>query len=111
MKYEPSWEGPHSPEYARYPLQLLTPHSKYSFHTQGDGKSSFLLNIPDHRVKIDGYYYWTLRLNAADAAERGIKQHDLVKIYNDRGAVICAAVPTERLPRGVCHGYEFIGDL
>ena len=106
VKYEPSWEGPHSQEYARYPLQLLTPHSKYSFHTQGDGKSSFLLNIPDHRVKIEGYYYWTLRLNAADAAERGIKRHDLVKIYNDRGAVICAAVPTERLPRGVCHGYE-----
>jgi molybdopterin guanine dinucleotide-containing S/N-oxide reductase-like protein len=106
VKYEPSWEGPHSQEYARYPLQLLTPHSKFSFHTQGDGKSSFLLNIPDHRVKIEGYYYWTLRLNAADAAERGIKLHDLVKIHNDRGAVICAAVPTERLPRGVCHGYE-----
>jgi len=29
-----------------------------------------------------------------------------VKVYNDRGAVICAAVPTQRLPRGVCHGYE-----
>ncbi len=29
-----------------------------------------------------------------------------MKVYNDRGAVICAAVPTERLPRGVCHGYE-----
>ena len=41
-----------------------------------------------------------------DAAERGIKKHDLVKVYNDRGAVICAALPTQRLPRGVCHGYE-----
>ena len=30
VKYEPSWEGPHSPEFERYPLQLLTPHSKYS---------------------------------------------------------------------------------
>jgi trimethylamine-N-oxide reductase (cytochrome c) len=47
-----------------------------------------------------------LRLNAQDAAERHIKKHDLVKIFNDRGAVICAALPTERLPRGVCHGYE-----
>ncbi len=37
---------------------------------------------------------------------RGIKKHDLVKVYNDRGAVICAALPTQRLPRGVCHGYE-----
>src|SRR5262249_20896046 len=80
--------------------------SKYSFHTQGDGKDSFLLNIPDHRVCIDGYYYWIIRLNAQDAAERKIKKHDLVKVWNDRGAVLCAALPTERLPRGVCHGYE-----
>ena len=85
---------------------MLTPHSKYSFHTQGDGKDSFLLNIEDHRVNVDGYYYWIMRLNAEDAAERGIKKHDLVKVYNDRGAVICAALPTQRLPRGVCHGYE-----
>ena len=112
VKYEPSWEGPHSGElFERYPLQLLTPHSKYSFHTQGDGKDSFLLNIEDHRVKVDGYYYWIMRLNAEDAAERGIKKHDLVKVYNDRGAVICAALPTQRLPRGVCHGYEILGDL
>jgi trimethylamine-N-oxide reductase (cytochrome c) len=107
VKYDPSWEGPHSSAlFERYPLQLLTPHSKYSFHTQGDGKDSFLLNIEDHRVKIDGWYYWIVRLNAEDGSARGIKKHDLVKVYNDRGAVICAALPTQRLPRGVCHGYE-----
>jgi molybdopterin guanine dinucleotide-containing S/N-oxide reductase-like protein len=107
VKYEPSWEGAHSGElFERYPLQLLTPHSKYSFHTQGDGKDSFLLNIEDHRVKVDGYYYWIVRMNADDAKARGIKKHDLVKVFNDRGAVICAALPTQRLPRGVAHGYE-----
>jgi trimethylamine-N-oxide reductase (cytochrome c) len=107
VKYEPSWEGPHSGElYTQYPLQMLTPHCKYSFHTQGDGKDSFLLNIEDHRVNVDGYYYWIMRLNTQDAVERSIGKHDLVKVYNDRGAVICAALPTERLPRGVCHGYE-----
>jgi trimethylamine-N-oxide reductase (cytochrome c) len=107
VKYEPSWEGAHSSEmFKHYPLQMLTPHNKYSFHTQGDGKSSFLNNIPYHRVNVDGYYYWIIRVNEEDAAERGIKKHDLVKVYNDRGAVICAAVPTQRLPRGVCHGYE-----
>src|SRR5487761_1999395 len=107
VKYEPSWEGQHSGAlFEKYPLQMLTPHSKYSFHTQGDGKDSFLLNIPDHRVNVGGYYYWILRLNAEDAAARGIKTHDLVKVHNDRGAVLCAALPTQRLPRGVCHGYE-----
>ena len=98
VKYEPSWEGPHSGElFEKYPLQMLTPHSKYSFHTQGDGKDSFLLNIADHRVNVGGHYYWVMRLSAADAAERGIKKNDLVKVFNDRGAVICAALPTERL--------------
>ena len=107
VKYVPSWEGIHSGElFERHPLQLLTPHSKYSFHTQGDGKDSFLLNIEDHRVKVEGYYYWIVRMNPQDAAERGIKKHDLVKVFNDRGAVLCAALPTERLPRGVCHAYE-----
>jgi trimethylamine-N-oxide reductase (cytochrome c) len=106
VKYVPSWEGPHSPEFSRYPLQLLTPHVKYSFHTQGDGKSSFLNNIADHRVKVGDWYYWVLRLNTEDAKARGIKQHDLVKVYNERGAVICAALLTQRLARGVCHGYE-----
>jgi len=107
VEYVPSWEGPQSGDlFEKYPLQLLTPHSKYSFHTQGDGKDSFLLNIPDHRVKVKDWYYWIVRMNPLDAAVRGIKQHDLVKVYNDRGAVICAAVLTERLARGVAHSYE-----
>ena len=107
VEYVPSWEGPQSGElFRKYPLQLLTPHCEVRFHTQGDGKDSFLLNIPDHRVKVKDWYYWTVRMNAEDAAARGIKQHDLVKVYNDRGAVICAAVLTQRLSRGVAHSYE-----
>ena len=107
VKYEPTYEGQHSGDlYEKFPLQMLTPHSKYSFHTQGDGKDSFLQNIDDHRVNVDGYYYWIIRLNPEDAAERGIERHQLVKVFNDRGAVICAALPTYRLPRNVCHGYE-----
>jgi len=107
VHYVPSWEGLHTSELVqKYPLQLLTPHCKYSFHTQGDAKDSFLLNIADHRVAIDGYYYWIVRLHPHDAAARGIKRHDLVKVFNDRGAVICAAVLTERLPRGVAHSFE-----
>ena len=107
VKYEPSWEGTHSGAmFEKFPLQLITPHSKYSFHTQGDGKDSYLLNIEDHRVEIDGWHYWIIRLNPLDAAERGIKKHDLVKVFNDRGAVLCAALPTSRLVRGTVHGYE-----
>jgi len=107
VKYLPSWEGTQTKElYARFPLQLISPHSRFSYHTLSDGKESAVNNIAEHRVCVDGYYYWVLRINAEDAAARGIKQHDLVKIHNDRGAVVCAAHLTQRLPRGVVHAYE-----
>ena len=106
-KYNPSWEGPNNKEqYQKYPLTMLTPHARFSYHSQGDGKDSFLNDIVDHRVKIDGRYYWTLRMNNIDAQNRNIKKFDLIKVYNDRGAVVCAAFPTNRLGLGTVHGYE-----
>ena len=84
----------------------MTPHSRYSFHSQGDGKDSYLNNIAAHRVPIDGYFYLVLRINPTDAATYKIANNDLVKVYNDRGAVICAAYITERLPAGIIQGYE-----
>lgn len=106
LKYVPSWEGPHADHFARYPLQLITPHPRYSFHTHADGKDGTLNDLPDHRVLIDGHYYWVLRINSLDATERNIADGSLVRVFNDRGAVICAARITERLGRGVVHGYE-----
>lgn len=106
-KYIPSWEGHHTTElYKRYPLQLISPHPRYSFHTVGDGKDSIVNDVKDHRVLIDGYYYWIIRINSRDAEARGIKESDLVKVFNDRGAVICAAQVTERVPPGTVHSYE-----
>jgi len=106
-KYTPSWEGPDNKEqYEKYPLLMLTPHARYSYHSQGDGKDSFLNDIIDHRVKVGDRYYWTLRMNYLDADDRSIKKFDLVKVFNQRGAVICAAFPTNRLGRGTVHGYE-----
>ena len=110
--YIPSWEGHHTTElYRKYPLQLISPHPRFSFHTMGDAKDSWINDIKDHRVlKEDGYYYWIIRLNTEEALARGIGQHDLVKVFNDRGAVICAAQLTERLPLGVVHSYESSAD-
>ncbi len=106
-KYIPSWEGRQTKElYERFPLQLLTPHPRFSFHTKGDGKDSIVNDIVDHRVLIDGHYYWIARMNPLDAKRRGIAHHDLIELHNDRGAVICAAVLTERLMPGVVHAYE-----
>ncbi|MDP6175335.1 MAG: molybdopterin dinucleotide binding domain-containing protein, partial [Rhodospirillales bacterium] len=106
MNYTPSWEGVHSTDlYAKYPLFLITPHSRYSFHTMGDGKDGALLDIEEYRVLVDGYYYWVLRIGAEDAAARGIGMHDLISVFNDRGTVICAAQVTQRLVAGTVSGY------
>ncbi len=66
----------------------------------------FVNDVKDHRILIDGHYYWIARINSEDAEERGIKENDLVRLFNDRGEVICAAQVTERIPRGVVHSYE-----
>ncbi len=111
-KYIPSWEGHHTSElYKKYPLQLVSPHPRFSFHTMGDAKGSWLNEIQDHRVlKEDGYYYWVIRLNSKDAEKRGIHDDDLVRVFNDRGSVICAAQITERLSPGTVHSYESCAD-
>lgn len=106
-KYMPSWEGTQTTElYEKYPIQLVSSHSRYSFHTLGDGKDSVINDIQDHRMLIDGYYYWIARINAADANTRGIRNGSLVRLFNDRGSVICAAYVTERLRPGVVQSYE-----
>jgi molybdopterin guanine dinucleotide-containing S/N-oxide reductase-like protein len=106
-KYIPSWEGHHTIElFKKYPLQLITPHPRYSFHTMGDGKHSWINDIKDHRVLINDYDYWIVRIHWNDAEARGIKENDLVRVFNDRGAVICAAQVTERVRPGTVHSYE-----
>lgn len=105
--YTPSWEGSQTTNLlGEFPIQLLTGHSRYSFHTQGDGKNSVINDIYDHRLLVDGHYYWRVRISREDAAARGIKQDDLIRLYNDRGSVICAAQVTVRVRQGVAQTYE-----
>ncbi len=103
VKYKPAFQVNKN---SKYPIMMLTPHPRYSFHTQGDAKDSFINDISDHRVKVDGYDYWVIRINTEDAKKRNIKMNDLVKVYNDQGAVICAAQLTDRIMESSAHGYE-----
>jgi len=93
LKYIPAWEGTHSKDL-------------FAFHTQSDAKDSAINDVKDHRTLIGGYYYWIVRINRRDAEARNIHENDLVKIFNNRGEVICAAQLTERVPPGVAHSYE-----
>ncbi|MCL1828556.1 MAG: molybdopterin-dependent oxidoreductase [Oscillospiraceae bacterium] len=105
-EYIPSWEGAESGElFEKYPLQLISPHPRFSFHTHYDNHTAWLDEIPGHRVIKDGYAYWPVRLNPEDAAERSINGGAVVELYNDRGSVLGIAVVTHRVPRGVVHSY------
>ena len=105
-EYRRAWEGPLSGQAAAFPLQLLTSHPRYSFHTYGDGKDSTLNDIPEHRVLIDGHYYWLLRMHPEDAAARGIAHQDVVRVFNERGSALCAADVSPLMRRGVVKGFE-----
>jgi trimethylamine-N-oxide reductase (cytochrome c) len=115
--YIPSWEGHESDLAKKYTLQLITPHPRYSYHSHHDGKGTWINEIPEHRIKKeDGRYYWVLYINPKDAEARGIRDGDLVLVYNDRGSVVCVAKVTERVRPGVvrawesCNVYDPIGE-
>ncbi|MBT4588304.1 MAG: molybdopterin-dependent oxidoreductase, partial [Rhodospirillaceae bacterium] len=103
--YIDSWEGHKSPLAGKYPLQLLSPHPRFTFHTHYDKHTPSLDDIPGHRIKKNGYAYWPARLHPDDAAARGIKDGDIVKLYNDRAGVLCCAVVTGRVRPSVIHAY------
>ncbi|NLL51244.1 MAG: dehydrogenase, partial [Peptococcaceae bacterium] len=58
----------------------------------------------------DGYQYEPCWLNTVEAKKRGIEHGDIVKVFNERGTVLCAAYVTERLRENTCyvdHGSRF----
>jgi trimethylamine-N-oxide reductase (cytochrome c) len=46
-----------------------------------------------------------VRIHPQDAEARGIKNGDVVRLYNDRAAVLGAALVTERVRPGLIHSY------
>ena len=106
LKYVRSHQGIETERAADYPLQLVSPHPRFSFHTQGDGKESFVNDIKEHRALIDGRYYWILRINPVDAQARGIPENTLVRVFNEQGVVLCAARLTHCVRPGVVYGCE-----
>ncbi len=105
-RYIPSWEGYQTEElFDKYPLPLMSPHPRLSFHCHYDKHTDWLNDIPVHRIKKDGYAWWPARINPEDAAKRGINNDDIVRLYNDRGSVLCIAVVTGRVRPGIIHSY------
>lgn len=90
--FEPAeWLG--SKEAQTYPLHLLSPHPTYRLHSQLD--NTWLKNV----YKIRGRE--PVSINPKDAKKFGIKQGDVVEVYNQRGKVLAGANVTEDVMEGV----------
>jgi trimethylamine-N-oxide reductase (cytochrome c) len=86
-----------------YPLLCVSNHGRWRTHAQCD---DIVWNREVETMKIrarDGYQYEPLWLHATEAEKRGIAHGDIVKVYNERGVVLCGAYVTERLIPGACY--------
>jgi anaerobic dimethyl sulfoxide reductase subunit A len=88
--YIETWENLNDPLAEKYPLQLISPHFKRRAHSQFD-------NLP----WLQELQTQTVSIHTSDAEVRGIRQWDLVRVFNDRGEVRISARVTERIMPGV----------
>ncbi len=85
------WLG--SPQAARFPLHLLTTQPATRLHGQMDmGKVS-------QESKVAGRE--PMRINPVDAERRGISSGDVVRVFNQRGAILAGAVVSSAIRPGV----------
>jgi trimethylamine-N-oxide reductase (cytochrome c) len=80
--------------------QLITADGEFTPSTM-----IFLLReIPTCKIKgIDGYMYEPIWIHPSEAEKRGIKQGDIIGMYNERGMVLGGAYVTERVGPGVAY--------
>ena len=81
----------------KYPLLMSSPHGLYRIHTLLDNQP--LLNRDCYR-----HACW---ISVAEAKSRGIKDNDLVRVYNDQAEIIMPAYVTSKVVPGtvnIFHG-------
>jgi anaerobic selenocysteine-containing dehydrogenase len=97
----PSHDERRSGDRARkYPFLCVTNHPRWRVHSQHDDMQ-WLREIKTCKiVGPDGYAYQTMWLNPSDAEKKGIRDGDIVKIFNERGGLLAGAYVNERLMPG-----------
>jgi molybdopterin guanine dinucleotide-containing S/N-oxide reductase-like protein len=103
-KYYPRKEGRYSELAQKYPLELMSPHHVHRFHGQNDNVT-FLRET--YKVQDStGYEHEPVYMNPEDAEARGIKDGDIVRVFNDRGAVLAGARLTHTMVPGAVQVYQ-----
>ena len=83
-----------------FPLLVLSNHGRWRTHAQADD-IPWSKEARTGKVKgWDGYHYEPAWINTQDAAARGIKDGDIIRVYNERGSVLCGAFVSERIMQG-----------
>lgn len=107
QSHQESLEHPRSED---YPYLVVSNHPRWGVHSQHED-ISWLREIPTCKVRgPDGYQYQPVWLHPVDAEEKGVSDGEVVKIYNERGAVLAGARVTERIMPGVVyieHGAKY----
>ena len=102
----PGWthdESLHGEKVKKYPLLIESNHPRWRVHAEHDD-IPWLREIPTCKVKgPDGYLYEATWLNPKTAAKYGVKSGDIIRIFNERGAVLGGAYVTERIVAGVVY--------
>jgi anaerobic selenocysteine-containing dehydrogenase len=86
---------------SQYPLLLMSNHSRWRVHAQCDDISWTRETLTCKIEGFDGYMYEACWIHPKDAEKRGIKDGDIVKVFNERGGVLCGARVWERIMPGV----------
>ena len=86
-----------------FPLLLMSNHGRWRTHAQCDDISWTREVLTCKVPGPDGYKYEPVWINTQDAEKRGIKTGDIVKVFNERGIVLCGAIVWERVMPGVAY--------
>lgn len=85
------------PRAEEYPFLLITNHPRWRVHAQNDD-NTWCREIETCKVQgPDGYMYEPIWVNPKDAVVLGVKNGDIVKMHNERGAVLGGIRLSERI--------------
>ena len=90
-------QGIHDDGRPEITVRYLTPHSKWSIH------SEYADNLHMLRLFRGGPVIW---LSPADAAAIDVHDNDWIEAWNRNGVVACRAVVSQRMPKGTVYMYH-----